>query len=89
MMTQHRSDVVWTLCVGEHTSSSVLHRLHLPQQVHQHTTQQRVAPVQVTCDKSLNNGLSSVSSLAGDSSPVSEQPHITVSVRVLHPGLQC
>jgi len=43
---QPRSDVVSTPCVGEQTSSSVLHRLHLPQRVLRHTTQQRVAPVQ-------------------------------------------
>jgi len=44
---QNRSYVVSMLCVGEQTSSSILHRLHLPQQVLQHTIQQRVAAVHV------------------------------------------
>jgi len=59
-LTRSRSDVVSTLYAGEQTSSSVLHELHLPQQVLRHTIQQRVAAVQATRDKSLNDGLSSV-----------------------------
>jgi len=56
-LTQNRSDVVSTPCVGEQTSSSILHRLHLPQQVLRHTVQQQIATVQVPCDKCLNDGL--------------------------------
>jgi len=59
-LTRSRSDVVSTLYAGERTSSSVLHELHLPQRVLLHTIQQRVAAVQATRDKSLNDNLSSI-----------------------------
>ena len=59
-LMQHWSDMVTAQCADEQTSGGVLHRLDFLQQVLRHSIQQRVAPVQATRYKCLENCLSSI-----------------------------
>jgi len=61
-LTQHRSDVMWSRRRDEWRTGGVLNWLEFPQQVLRLTIQQRVAPVQTTRYKRLDDSLSSIKS---------------------------